>query len=352
MPNREFYIFVWISAAIAHNVRKLDLSLPLKGDYLLPYVLFTSRSLSKFRLELYCRLRLPSSICFVSLKTLHLIHVKFYGDKSTKELFSSCPVLKELVLENCGWTDIKDITLYVPSLREFTICNDAGNFHDLLDCKIKICAVNLISFHCTSYMIVELLPYNLSSLVYAYIDITFTTFTSPQEERSRCAAQLLSGIQKVKYLSLTDATLGSLDLADFLRVHLPTLDKLTSLKVECESAGSGVYSCDRLINFLQKAPNLESLEIDDGINLEGVWVLEILPHCVKSCLKTFSISDFNWNAAEIHLLKYMFNNATVLERVRIFCSENPSEDVKKQEIFIHECNMLRRGLTNCVIEFF
>jgi len=89
-----------------------------------------------------------------------------------------------------------------------------------------------------------------------------------------------------------------------------------------------------------------------GIDLEANWVLETLPHCVKSCLKTFSLSCFSWAAAEIHLLKYLFEKAAVLEEVTVFCSENSQDDqeVKKHEI-IHQLNILRRGLTKCVIEF-
>ncbi|OMO66546.1 hypothetical protein CCACVL1_21095 [Corchorus capsularis] len=332
-----------------HKVQKLDLSLPEKRDFLLPPDLFTSQSLSEFKLELsYGRLLVPSSIYLFSLKTLYLLGVKFPEDESTEQLFSGCPVLEELVLESCHWTNLNNVTLFIPSLRKFTICsNVVCSNDDLLDCKIKICAVNLVSFHWESYMIVELFLENLSSLVYAYVDAMKER--RPYEPRSERVVKLLSGIRNVKSLSLSNDTVKFLlhTGTPILQVPLPTFDNLTHLTVECESSEPNICHSEPLMYFLQKSPNLESLDIDCGIKLKGDWVLEIVPHCVKSHLKTFSLSCFNWDASEIHVLKYLFEKVAVLERVTVYSLEDSlDEDVKKQDI-IHQLNVLRSssGLT-------
>jgi len=207
MPVCTSDVFVWISAAVGHKVQKLELSLSGKGDFLLPADLFTSQSMSKFKLELYYgRLIVPSSVYLFSLKTLCLVGVQFHEDKFTEQLFGGCPVLEELVLESCWWINVKNVTLYIPSLRRFTINNDIFCSRDeLLDCKIKICAENLISFCWYGYMIVEILLNNLSSLVYAYVDAII--HDSPEEEKSQRAVKLLSVFQNVQSLSVSYDTL-------------------------------------------------------------------------------------------------------------------------------------------------
>jgi len=206
MPVCTSDVFVWISAAVGHKVQKLELSLSEKGDFLLPADLFTSQSMRKFKLELfYGRLIVPSSVHLCSLKTLYLFGVQFHEDKFTEQLFGGCPVLEELVLENCWWINVKNVTLCIPSLKRFTINYDCLSRDELLDCKIKICAENLISFCWSGYMIVELLLNNLSSLVYAYVDVII--HDSPEEEKSQRAVKLLSVFQNVKSLSLSYDTL-------------------------------------------------------------------------------------------------------------------------------------------------
>ncbi|KAI8558079.1 hypothetical protein RHMOL_Rhmol04G0060700 [Rhododendron molle] len=47
--------------------------------------------------------------------------VTFADDDSTRPLFSSCPVLQELALVNCGWENLKTITIHIPTLKRLTI---------------------------------------------------------------------------------------------------------------------------------------------------------------------------------------------------------------------------------------
>ena len=79
--------------------------------------------------------------------------------------------------------------------------------------------------------------------------------------------------------------------------------------------------------------------------------MNLVPHCLRSCLKEFSISNFNGKLAEIELLKYLLKNATILERMMIFCSESFEADLKKQEEISNQLHMLRAGLASCKIKF-
>ncbi|KAJ7946262.1 FBD-associated F-box protein [Quillaja saponaria] len=73
-------------------------------------------------------LKLASSICFSSLRSLTLKYVVFPHDKSTK-LFSGCPVLLDLTLDKCGWWNVKCVTIAAPMLELLTIEEHEDN-HD------------------------------------------------------------------------------------------------------------------------------------------------------------------------------------------------------------------------------
>ncbi|XP_012070760.1 F-box/FBD/LRR-repeat protein At4g26340 [Jatropha curcas] len=165
-----FRVTMWVCAALKNKIEKLNLSLH-EVIFILPDCLFASKSLCKLKLTMYCVLRVPGSICFSCLKTLHLKYITFEGEWSTQQLFLGCPVLEKLILYNCGWKNIRRISIAIPSLRTLIIDYDCSYPDDFLDCVVEISAVNLTSLNCTNYLIFELSLCNLSSLVYAYVDV-------------------------------------------------------------------------------------------------------------------------------------------------------------------------------------
>ena len=94
MPVSSFRPYLWVYYAVKRNGQELDLSLPVRATFLLHSYLFTSKSLSKLQLYMDCVLKVPSSICFSALKTLHISDT-FLDDQSCQQLFSGCPVLQE-----------------------------------------------------------------------------------------------------------------------------------------------------------------------------------------------------------------------------------------------------------------
>ncbi|XP_050247051.1 F-box/LRR-repeat protein At4g14103-like isoform X3 [Quercus robur] len=353
MPVRLIRPYLWVKFAVMRNVQELDLSLPVRATFLLHSSLFTSKSLSKLQLYMDCVLRLPSSICFSALKMLH-ISVTFLDDQSCQELFSGCPVLQELVLYSCVYKNIKSVTISIPTLRRLTIyeCHSAPD--DFLNCEIKVYATNLISLSCQTYLTVDLSFCNLSSLVDAFVDVTNW---NDKLQAAHRALKLLAGIQGVKSLRISNETLFCVSYAENIRAHIPTFHNLTRLEVYVEpSADPGEYTDETLMDILQKTPSLESLDIPEGLDprtcLVGEdWILNSVPHCLRYCLKEFSISNFNGKVAEIELLKYLSKNATILERMRIYSSETFEADLKKQEEINNQLQILREGLASCIIEF-
>lgn len=97
----------WIDATVRCNVKKLYLYLhSLKEPFYLPHSLFTSTTLVAAELDIPFLFKAPSTVCFSSLRTLSLRSIVF-SDDSTQQLFSGCPVLEELSIEECKWMNLK-----------------------------------------------------------------------------------------------------------------------------------------------------------------------------------------------------------------------------------------------------
>ncbi|KAJ0045163.1 hypothetical protein Pint_04901 [Pistacia integerrima] len=339
----------WVSAAVSHNVQELDLSLPVKKHFVLHYSLFTSESISILKLRMGSYFKFPCLIRLSNLKTLHLA-VTFPDDRSTERFFSGCPVLEELVLDNCVWDHNKSITLCIPTLRALTIYNGPFSPDGLLDCVIIVHAENLTSFRYTSCLAIGLLPCNLTSLesayVDAYVDITYLEHTEDQFPRR--AISLLSRIHNVKSLTLSTDTMECLYLEEYLQAGLPTFSSLTHLKV---NFGESQYLSDQLLMcLLEKSPNIESLEIPEVFYPDSDRLSTAVPQCFNTRLKTVVISNIDGDdVGELWFLKYMLENATVLERVKIFCVDSEIELVK-QEIN-QQLQPIHIRSKSCVIEF-
>jgi hypothetical protein len=94
----------WISAVVRHNVQELDINLyNLKGEFSLPYVLFTCKTLTSLNLHVPCILELPKTVWFSNLKNLTIEYVTFSDEYLTQQFFSGLPVLEELCLNECSW---------------------------------------------------------------------------------------------------------------------------------------------------------------------------------------------------------------------------------------------------------
>lgn len=89
----------------------------------------------------------------------------------------------------------------------------------------------------------------------------------------------------------------------------------------------------------------EALHPDDLT--EGVGILKIVPQCFKTSLKRFELASFNGTLAKVRLLKYMLENAALLENISII---NLSTSMEKRLEIINELESCR-GASSCEIEF-
>ncbi|XP_059658869.1 F-box/LRR-repeat protein At3g59200-like [Cornus florida] len=92
------HVNAWVSTALSRNPRELHLS--KTGS--LPHELFTL-------------------VCLQSLKILVIDSLKFSDDDSFYRLFSSCPVLEDLSIENCDLGNISVFNISAPNLKSLTM---------------------------------------------------------------------------------------------------------------------------------------------------------------------------------------------------------------------------------------
>ncbi|XP_037496519.1 putative F-box/LRR-repeat protein At3g28410 [Jatropha curcas] len=86
-------------------------------SYVLPSSLFMSDSLTELKVGMFEDLKLPSYICFSSLKILTLKYVTFLDAQSMHQLFSGCLVLEKLTLDECAWIILWLLVLKFPRLK-------------------------------------------------------------------------------------------------------------------------------------------------------------------------------------------------------------------------------------------
>jgi hypothetical protein len=82
------------------------------------------------------------------------------------------------------------------------------------------------------------------------------------------------------------------------------------------------------------------------------WILDPVPGCFLTHLKTIEISMFCGSEIELHAVKLLLKSATVLERIII--SFNPGElkgtdGLKKQQEVRDQILSFPRGSLNCLI---
>ncbi|XP_041023342.1 putative FBD-associated F-box protein At5g56700 isoform X1 [Juglans microcarpa x Juglans regia] len=144
----------WVSTAVKHKVQELDLCFrEIREPLVLPRCVFTCKSLLQLKIgqlnEIY-DLKVPSSVCFSSLKILTLRRVRFPDDYSAKTLLSGCPVLEELNLIGCCWDNVKAVCISGSRLKNLTIkemCIKNGIcYHHNVDTEFVICGVKLEYF--------------------------------------------------------------------------------------------------------------------------------------------------------------------------------------------------------------
>ncbi|PIA59127.1 hypothetical protein AQUCO_00400171v1 [Aquilegia coerulea] len=278
------YFNGWISTIIRRKVQELNISVFKECPFRFSDCLFTCESLRILKIYMSVSMKIPASVCFSSLKVLHLGKISFFCDQSIQEISLSFPILEKFILRYCVWP--KNVTFFAPILQKLEIEDRSDGLND---CEIKIYAESLVSLKFDGGPYQKYSLCHLSSLVDASIELW------PGEASVHHVGSLLKDIFNVKNLELSGSSIEVLSRPDFSN-HLLALSCLIHLTV-----GYRVRVCGRaLIDLLRSMPNLESICCPDG--LSSIWfkgigrVMGTTPKCFLSNLKLVEIRQFSWIA--------------------------------------------------------
>ncbi|GLT67351.1 hypothetical protein SLA2020_396660 [Shorea laevis] len=356
----------WIRALMQHSIQELDiynhhfafLGMPL------PASVFSCETLVVLKVNLnssYHALKVPARICLPNLKVLHMHDFSFSNDGSGEKLLSSCPVLEDLVLGSCAFNnDRSKFKISNSSLRRLTLQDYYTELSDQF-VQIMICAPNLLLFKCTSGLRLDVILCNLSSLEDAHINVRAYAHEVYLVSYRVRVLKLLLGIQGVKSLFLSNHTIEALSYGGNLHADLPTFHNLKFLQVDWPSVEyprefeDTIQTPKELMDILQKTPNLNYLGMREGLEPDALSqekeILNSIPQCFISSLKRLDIAAFDGTATDVHFLKYLLENATLLQKMSIFCTEKLSANLEKQEEIKNELELFCADTTSCVIEF-
>ncbi|KAG5554262.1 hypothetical protein RHGRI_011955 [Rhododendron griersonianum] len=370
----------WVAALIKYRIKELDLSIPVKHstDHVLPWDLFSCRTLVVLKLGTKFLLNVPASVCLPSLKILHLDSVKFSDDDSVKRLLVGCPMLDELGMNECVGKDACVIHICAPVLTKLRYRREKKNYlwgtAEVSGYKIVIDTPALLYLELIDYVADVYLVKNLKNIVKAYIRIA----EQYDETNSKAITDLLMGISEVQCLHLYNDCTEIFDQVKFYYVkavqkidsELPIFHNLTSLVLS-----AGYVGWEWLSQLLAKSPCLESLVFEEGYHIEFDrdeydeeddkrlhWnPPQNVPSCLLLNLKVIKFVNFLGDDGDLKMVEYFLRNAEVLEKLIIQANGTVGEcfDMTAAALAIAEQQlevttkllMLPRGSKTCQIEF-
>lgn len=98
------------------------------------------------------------TVCFPSMKSLHLKEVIFFDDKSLRLLLANCPDLEELVMELHEYDNLGAIPIIVPSLKSLSIHIDSDCSPDVVEIVAPSLKYIKLYDHCNNNFLFENMP--------------------------------------------------------------------------------------------------------------------------------------------------------------------------------------------------
>ncbi|KAL3522683.1 hypothetical protein ACH5RR_015517 [Cinchona calisaya] len=333
------------------NVRELNLNFSeFDGPFNLPSFACSPESLISFRMRL-CHnvLNLPSSLCFPSLKTLHLECVKFPDNPSIQQLFSNCCMLEHLVLDKCKWTT--DNVINAPTLRSLTIHEELVEFFTVNKHVITIIGSELQFLEYKGGLENEYSLSDLPSLAVADISVgDLPRLYDHDRIVALRAFLLLTKLKNVRCLTITPDTAEVISSYEHeCLIPWPEFKNLTKLVI---SESPVDLTCDSLLSLLSRAHCLQSIVFSEGIFIseDEDWEWDPVPDCFSSHLKNIHVGGLCGYASELCILHFFLKHAIVLQRMVISFSADMSENLEIEQVMRENLLALPRG-SMCRIEF-
>ncbi|KAF5729027.1 F-box/LRR-repeat protein [Tripterygium wilfordii] len=327
----------WITVAVRRNVIVFSIRLTnCRKVFEFPHCFFTCASVQKLYLSISSPLKRPHSICFSSLKSLHLADITFSDDQSAQKLLSGCPVLEEMCLMKCSWVKVKRVIIHCPRLYSLTITekeidDDLYNLSD--SCKVMIFGTCLKRFKYSGAFSNEYCLYDSSSLDKVQIQMDHRGQGS--KIAAYCLFELLRGVFNVKELVLSNKAIQVLNDAAEILAFMPLFNNLSILTLKSEERVGYIgymmkqvnLGCKALLKILQNSPCLGALRFCQGVELSAdgenhELILDPVPPCFLSHLKRIEIYQ-HYATKKLHrqMMEILLSRAVFLDKLMVCYSE-------------------------------
>ncbi|KAK1386863.1 hypothetical protein POM88_015041 [Heracleum sosnowskyi] len=302
----------WIRSVVGHNVKEINLSFKFKEFYELGLDFYVCESVEVLRLSCKILVDVPENVGFSRLKVVEFICVKFSSFESVEKLLLNCPLLEDLVIQSCKWISGCCLSICGSMLKNLTLDSPISPVHvEKVERKILIDTPALQTLKIGEFISEDIsIREQLLFLTTASIDVALRLERAMQSRSyGDIVLGLLNKINHVKYLTLSENTMGALNYAS--DDGFPTFHNLTVLELLFDT-----LSCWTLVPYiLSNSPNLRSLVFPNGLvgmsssESSFMWSPpELVPQCLSSHLKTIEIKEFLGTYEELSLVKYLLKS--------------------------------------------
>ncbi|KAE8077490.1 hypothetical protein FH972_016050 [Carpinus fangiana] len=325
----------------------------MEGFVPLPYCLFICKTLTSLHLDMLCILKLPTTICFSSLKILKIQSVTFSNEYLTRKLFSGLPVLEELELRNCSWGNLMFMSISAPKLHSLCIFENwtadkyYGSPSDF--CQVMIGGDCLKEFYYNGCLIGEYCLYESFSMEEAEV-VTICEDVCEQLALRMLNLLIASKNYYVAEFGFSSISKKVLTHAEGHLSQMPMFKNLMNLIIVEMCVDFPV-----LVKILQNFPCLQTLNFSGGLcwalpELDNDdWTLDIVPPCFLSHLKLIKVPNYGDYEVELFAVKFLLKNAVVLEELIITVEDYYVGNLEKEVKIYKALLELPRGSPNCKI---
>ncbi|XP_004488355.1 F-box/FBD/LRR-repeat protein At3g14710-like [Cicer arietinum] len=332
-------INAWISFILERRVQKLHIQYVDKV-FLSSNSLFSCNSLVELVLQGRCNLSFPTSVCLPNLQNISIYGIKLVSDSSnySKDITLSFPVLKVFEARGCEWSTMHNISLQVPLLERFSLTIWNHHSNESYKDSIKVNSLQLTDFYYEGDLEQDIILNDLSSIHNASVVLVIDEDKKDRIKKVGFQTHmLLRQICEVERLKLLFYKV--LRHANDIFTNLPTFKRLTYLHLN-EVTG------EALLQLLHNSPILHTLGLLNGVSdlNKDVLTSAMVPKCFLSSFKVFQFKGFNANEHDLSLVKFVMENAAIMEKMTIYLAfwlrytDINKERVKEEILSLPKCS--------------
>ncbi|ESQ42780.1 hypothetical protein EUTSA_v10013652mg [Eutrema salsugineum] len=331
--NADVDTGLWVRIAVDRCVRELSISYCSGEEPIrLPKCLFTCRTLVVLKLENTSLVDASSYGCFPSLKTLHLLDVKYLDDQSLPQILSSCSSLEDLVVKRCPGDNVKVVSFTALSLRTLSLQKSSQAFEGDDD-GFLIVAPKLKRLDIEDYWGGFCYIDNMPDVVEANVDVIYKN-----------TEKLLGSLTMVKRLTLCLITSDAAYLSGTIFSQLVHLELCTCAP----------QWWDLLTRLIEDSPKLRVLKLRQkhirrATSPRASWKQPVsLPKGLIH-LETLKWKLYEGSQKQKEVARFILKHAIRLKTAII--SPKPSSTLPEKHEMLKELSSAARGSSTCELLF-